>query len=214
MKAAITIDGVEILVPELNGLATKGGRRLAQIVLKAGLNVIGKQMQRDLDPKVKEAGKAVGNRVTIYRQNVTRAKVGFNVGKNASKVPFTRKRTSKGGIGIGPRNVHWYITGTGERWRYGDQGRSASGKPLSLRQRRASSIRRQQQGAMRTGVMPAQQPGLAADAARKSLSEVRSVMQRAGGRYLEARARKIEKQMARTRAAAAERRLLIATGKG
>ena len=67
---------------------------------------------------------------------------------------------------------------------------------------------------MRTGVMPAQQPGLAAAAARKSLSEVRSVMQRAGGRYLEARAKKIEKQMARTRAAAAERRLLIATGKG
>jgi hypothetical protein len=67
---------------------------------------------------------------------------------------------------------------------------------------------------MTTGKMPSLQERLAANAARKSLSEVRSVMQRAGGRYLEARAKKIEKQMARTRAAAAERRLLIATGKG
>ncbi len=76
----------------------------------------------DLDPRVKEAGNAVGNRVTIYRQNVTRAKVGFNVGKDARKVPFRRKRTSRGGVGIGPANVHWFIAGTGERMRYGNQG--------------------------------------------------------------------------------------------
>ncbi|MFN9292300.1 MAG: hypothetical protein ACK6EB_29850, partial [Planctomyces sp.] len=60
MKASITIEGVEILVPELQFLHTKLGRQLARVVLKAGLNVIGKQMKKDLDPRVKEAGNAVG----------------------------------------------------------------------------------------------------------------------------------------------------------
>jgi hypothetical protein len=59
MKASITIEGVEILVPELEFLHTKLGRQLARVVLKAGLNVIGKQMKKDLDPRVKEAGNAV-----------------------------------------------------------------------------------------------------------------------------------------------------------
>ena len=49
MKASITIDGIEILVPELQYLHTKAGRQLARVVLKAGLNVIGKQMKKDLE---------------------------------------------------------------------------------------------------------------------------------------------------------------------
>lgn len=213
MKASITIEGVEILVPELQYLHTKFGRQLARVVLKAGLNVIGKQMKKDLDPRVKEAGNAVGNRVTIYRQNVTRAKVGFNVGKDARKVPFRRKRTSRGGVGIGPANVHWFIAGTGERMRYGSQGVTIdSGKPLSLRQRRREAKRT---GTGRpTGQMPALQEGLAAMAAKKSTSEMQAVMARAGRRYLEARAKKIEKKAAKARANAAARRLVQAAGKG
>ncbi len=174
MRASVSVSGVEIMVEELQYLHTKAGRQLARITLKAGLNVIGKQMQRDLDPKVKEAGKSVGSRVTIYRQNVTRAKVGFNVGKNARKLSFKRKRTSKGGVGIGPRNIHWYITGTKER--------------------------------IRSGTMPAQQPGLAADAARKSLSQVKAVMARAGKSYLAARAKKIKAKAAKARVMAAQKR--------
>jgi len=213
VKASITIDGVEILVPELQYLHTKAGRQLARIVLKAGLNVVGKQMKKDIDPRVKESAKAVGNRVTIYRQNVTRAKVGFNVGKDARKVPFRRERTSKGGVGIGPTNVHWFISGTTKRYRYGDQGKTIdTGKALSLRQRKARAMARG--NGVSTGQMPALQEGLAAMAAQKSIPEMKTVMARAGRRYLEARAKKIANKAAKARAAAASRRLLTATGKG
>ena len=215
MRASVSVSGVEIMVEELQYLHTRAGRQLARITLKAGLNVIGKQMQRDLDPKVKEAGKSVGSRVTIYRQNVTRAKVGFNVGKNARKLPFRRQRTSKGGVGIGPANIHWYIAGTASRFRYGNQGTTTdTGKPLSLRQKRYFASKTSAVTTRSTGTMPAQQPGLAADAARKSLSQVKAVMARAGKSYLAARAKKIEAKAAKARVMAAQRRLSRATGKG
>jgi hypothetical protein len=62
--------------------------------------------------------------------------------------------------------------------------------------------------------MPALQEGLAAKAAKKSISEMQAVMARAGRRYLEARAKKIEKKAAKARANAAARRLVQAAGKG
>jgi hypothetical protein len=203
VKVAVNVSGVEDLVAGLKYLHTKDGRKLARITLQAGLNVIGKQMQKDLDPKVKEAGKAVGKRVAIYRQNITRAKVGFNVGKDAKKVPFRRKRTSRGGIGIGPANIHWYLSGTGQRVRYGMKGGRSRKEIAAAR------------GATRpTGQMPAQQPGLASNAARAVLPEVRAAMQRAGKRFLEERAKKIEKKLEASREQAEMNRLLKATGKG
>jgi hypothetical protein len=217
MRASVTVAGEKILLDELADLKTKTGRKVTRVVLQSALKVIAKQMQRDLDPKVKEAGKAVGTKVTIYRQNITRAKVGFNVGKNARRVPFTRKRTSKGGVGIGPMNVHWYIAGTESRWRYGYKGPQQVGKitrNLSRRQRRSVSVLRGEQGRRSTGTMPAQQPGLAANAARKSVSEMRAVMSRAGRRYLEAVAATTAKKMARAKQAQSQQRLLTATGKG
>ena len=203
MRVAVVTSGVEDLVAGLKYLHTKDGRKLARITLQSGLNVIGKQMQRDLDPKVKEAGKAVGKRVAIYRNNVTRAKVGFNVGKLARKVPFRRKRTSRGGVGIGPTNIHWYLSGTAERFRYGMKGGRSRRKTAETK------------GTTRpTGVMPAQQPMLAAKAAATSMAEVRSVMQRAGTRFLAERAKKIEKKLKASAENAGMNRLLKATGKG
>ena len=203
MKVAINVAGVEDLVKGLRYLHTKDGRKLARITLQAGLNVIGKQMQKDLDPKVQEAGKAVGKRVAIYRNQITRAKVGFNVGKNAKKLAFRRKRTSRGGIGIGPANVHWYISGTGQRVRYGMKG-GRSRKELAAAR-----------GTTRpTGQMPAQQAGLAGRAAQTSMPQVRAAMERAGRRFLEERAKKIEKKLEASRQQADMNRLLTATGKG
>lgn len=203
MKVAVNVSGVEDLVAGLKYLHTKDGRKLARITLQAGLNVIGKQMQKDLDPKVKEAGKAVGKRVAIYRQNITRAKVGFNVGKDARKVPFRRKRTSRGGIGIGPANIHWWIEGTKPRVRYGMKGGRSRKEIAAAR------------GTTRpTGQMPEIQKGLASNAARAVLPEVRAAMQRAGKRFLEERAKKIEKKLEASREQAEMNRLLKATGKG
>ncbi len=203
MKVAINVAGVEDLIKGLKYLHTKDGRKLARITLQAGLNVIGKQMQKDLDPKVQEAGKAVGKRVAIYRNQITRAKVGFNVGKNAKKLAFRRKRTSRGGIGIGPANVHWYISGTGERVRYGMKGGRSRKEIAAAR------------GTTRpTGQMPAQQAGLAGKAAQTSMPQVRAAMERAGRRFLEERAKKIEKKLESSRQQADMNRLLTATGKG
>jgi hypothetical protein len=210
MKAGFVINGEKIIVQELQNLQQKGGKAVARVVLKSGLNIIAKQMRRDLDPKVKEAAKAIGTRVTVTRQNVTRAKVGFGVGKNTRRMKFTRKRTGQGGVGIGPNNVHWYIVGTAARWRYG----AAGGQTTNRRKRRAASIAAGEQGRRSTGTMPAQQPGLAANAARKSVSEMRAVMSRAGKRYLEAMAARAAKRVAKANQRRAEIRLLQATGKG
>lgn len=203
MKVAINVAGVEDLVKGLRYLHTKDGRKLARITLQAGLNVIGKQMQKDLDPKVQEAGKSVGKRVTIYRNQITRAKVGFNVGKNAKKLAFRRKRTSRGGIGIGPANVHWYISGTGQRVRYGMKGGRSRKEIAAARETTRP-----------TGQMPAQQAGLAGKAAQTSMPQVRAAMERAGRRFLEERAKKIEKKLEASRQQADMNRLLTATGKG
>lgn len=203
MKVAINVSGVDDLIKGLKYLHTKDGRKLARITLQAGLNVIGKQMQKDLDPKVQEAGKSVGKRVAIYRNQITRAKVGFNVGKNAKKLAFRRKRTSRGGIGIGPANVHWYISGTGQRVRYGMKGGRSRKEIAAAR------------GTTRpTGQMPAQQAGLAGKAAQTSMPQVRAAMERAGRRFLEERAKKIEKKLEASRQQADMNRLLTATGKG
>lgn len=209
MKVAINVAGVEDLLETLKNLETKESRKIARITLQAGLNVIGKQMREALDPKVKEAGKGVGTRVSIYRNQITRAKVGFNVGKRTSrKATFARNKTSRGGVGIGPKNVHWWLTGTTERWRYGIKSGSRTGR------RRASLLKGGSNNNNNTGKMPAFQEGLTADAARAALPEVRSAMQTAGSKYVEAMAKKAMKKAARQSKKTSEEKLLTATGKG
>ena len=96
MKADINVDGLKELISEFSTMS-KDARKVARVALQSSMKVIAAEMANQLDPRVKEVGKSVGYRLTIYRGNVTKAKVGFNVGKGAVKRRVIRKRTTKGG---------------------------------------------------------------------------------------------------------------------
>jgi len=115
MKAEINVDGLKELISEFSTMS-KDARKVARVALQSAMKVIAAEMANQLDPRVKEVGKSVGYRLTIYRGNVTKAKVGFNVGKGATKRRVIRKRTTKGGVGIGSANLHWFILGTDARY--------------------------------------------------------------------------------------------------
>lgn len=186
MKLSATVAGADEILKTLGELKTTGQKKVARVSLQAGLKVIGEEMKRQVDPRVKHVAKQVGYRITIHRQMVTRAKVGFNVGKRKASKPRRRKAGSAG-VGIGPANLHWFISGTKERFKY---GRFSNGKS-----RRASKRLALESGsAIRTGAMPAQQPGLAANSYKAVAPIVRLRMQQAASKYLAAMAARAEKK--------------------
>ena len=176
----ITVDGIASLTQQFADLRQTQPQKLARVVLGSALRVIGDEMKRLLDPKVQEAGRRVGHRVTISRGVITRAKVGFNVGKRG-KENWRRKRSGPGGIGIGGQNVHWRIMGTGERYRGG------------RRRKRVTKATASQY----TGQMPAMQPDLAANAFNAVKGQLPNIMARAGRRYAEAMAKRSRQFAAR-----------------
>ena len=50
------ITGVDTLMKRLTVLQTKSANRVMASAIRGGLNVIGRQMRKDLDPKVKFGG--------------------------------------------------------------------------------------------------------------------------------------------------------------
>jgi len=194
MKAEINVDGLRELISEFSTMS-KDARKVSRVALQSAMKVIAAEMANQLDPRVKEVGKSVGYRLTIYRGNVTKAKVGFNVGKGATKRRVIRKRTTKGGVGIGSANLHWFILGTDARYtgKLKHRGAMAGYSDSSGRQYRIKTT-----GAVAyRGRMPAMQPGLAASAYNAVKGEARAAAQRAAKRYLEVQAKRIANKQAR-----------------
>lgn len=162
MKARITIDGLENVIEAYRNLTDKAGRQLSAAAIRAGLKEIAREIKKRIDPRIKHVKHTVGYRFKASpRKGITAAKVGFNVGNRKQHV-IKRSGKNRGGLGISGQNVFWFIAGTGQRYR----------KP-----RLSISTSSQQQ--LSTGKMPAQQPGLAADAYRASAGAVRNKMQKA-----------------------------------
>jgi hypothetical protein len=178
MKASFSLLGAEEISAQFADLKLKQIKRLMRVTLASALNVIGQQMKQELDPKVVEAGQHVGTRITIYGTRLTRAKVGFNVGKRKNK-RLRRRRSGPGGVGIGYRNVHWWILGTQKRYRGG------------LMRKRTKEDREK---SPTTGIMPAMQPNLAQIAYNKVSGKLLTIMTRAGRKYLDAMARREKKK--------------------
>lgn len=108
-----TVAGLEQLSRRLEGIKDAGGRRILKAALRAALNEIAKEMRRELPPKVKEGRRAIRGLVKGTRR-VT-AKVGVHVARGRDNQPATAKPPTGGGVGIGARNIHWWISGTKER---------------------------------------------------------------------------------------------------
>jgi len=160
-----TIDGLTAIIKRMESLSDRGKVSVMRSAIRTGLNAIGKQIRRDLDPKAKDAAKSVRSRFKAGRRKII-AKVGFGVGpRNKKRTDLTPRAAGRPGVGIGPNNVHWWISGT--------------------------ALRRNRYGS--TGAMPAMQPGLARLAAVKAEVSMSSKMAKAAARQLEKEVAKLQR---------------------
>lgn len=173
-----TVDGLDLLLKKLDVLDKKAAGRVLSTVIRSQLNVIGKQMKADVDSKVKEGRKGVRSRFkNNAKKNFITAKVGFGVGKKKEAKPRKTKRKSRGGVGIGAQNIHWWVAGTKDR--FTGSARSRTGKNRGKQ--------------MFRGKMPSFQPGLAAIAAAKSRGKQNAEMIKRGALALQKEVTKIQK---------------------
>ena len=170
------MDGLDTILRRMESLKDSSKVAVMRSAIRAGLNVIGKQMKKDVDPKVKLGRKAVKSR---FKKGKTRieAKVGFGVGpRNKKQVASNAARAKqKGGVGIGPNNIHWWVAGTKKR-----TTGSRRGKRVDTPE-------------MNRGSMPAQQPGLASTAYEKSQGKIKSEMIKRGALQLTKEVNKLKR---------------------
>lgn len=150
---AVEVLGIAALANKLDYLERKSRVAIARSAIRGGMNVVAKQMKKDLDPRVKEAGKAIKGRFKSGKKLlILSAKVGFVVGRRNKKQRSTIERPKgRPGVGISGNNVHWWVAGTKHRTT--------------------------KRGASR-GVMPAMQPGLARKAFLKSRGRMAAEMRK------------------------------------
>ncbi len=122
-----TITGDKALDRKFKRLASSGQRKASKAGIRAGMTPIAKAMRAAINavpdseasPSQKRgARKTVGKRFAKGRKGGAArgqygAKVGFAVGKKRKKLAGKRTRP---GVGIGARNIHWFVLGTKKRY--------------------------------------------------------------------------------------------------
>ena len=101
-----TIEGLQELTRLFQQMETKSGRRIVKAALRAAVTEIGKEMRRELSPKVKEARRSI--RGIVKGSKRVTAKVGVHVGKGRDAQP-AKKRTPSTGVVLAL--VHAMCTG-------------------------------------------------------------------------------------------------------
>ena len=157
---SIEVQGLQEAINNIEFLRDRARVSIARASLRGGMTIVAKQMRRDLDPKAKEAKRAVGTRFKATKTGlIIEAKVGFAVGKNKTKLGRKKARDhGRKGVGISGINIHWWTIGT----------RSRSLKQGSPRGPKAGHP---------TGIMPAMQPDLASRAYGKVRTQVHRTME-------------------------------------
>lgn len=114
------ITGVASVDRRLALLESKVARRIVRKSTTAGLKVVSDAIRAEIkaapiSPQLKRSlARTVGRRFKKSRKTgQLEAKAGVAVGKKTK--PLTRSGRNKGGVGIGPRNVHWFVLGTKNR---------------------------------------------------------------------------------------------------
>ena len=162
------VEGLDLLFKKMSVLENRSAEKILGAMVRAKLNVIGKQMKKDTSKKVKEGRRGVRARFKHkINKNMIKALVGFGVGKRKKNEPkqANRQGNKRGGVGISGQNIHWWVAGTEQReTRYGSD----------------------------RGQMPAMQPGLAAQAARKSRRQQNKFMIERGALMLTKELSKLE----------------------
>lgn len=160
-----TVSGLDEVLAKLQFVSDKSTLSIARSMVRGGLNVVAKKIKSDLDPKAKDAKKSVKGRFKKGKVKIV-AKVGFGVGPRNKKRATTKERT-RGGVGIGPNNIHWWVAGTRSRW---------TKRPVRY-----------------VGRMPAMQPGLARIAYAQSVGKIKSEMIKRGALQLKKEIVKLQK---------------------
>jgi len=179
------VKGLDLLLKKMSVLENKSAEKILGAMVRAKLNVIGKQMKKDTSKKVKEGRKGVRARFKHkINKNMIKALVGFGVGKRKKNEPkkVNRQGNKKGGVGISATNIHWWVAGTKKRTTGGRMGGKVLGKP----------VRQNARAGHNTGTMPAMQPGLAAQAATKSRGQQNKYMIERGALMLKKELSKLE----------------------
>lgn len=108
----VLLTGVEECDKLLQSVGKKIGNRVARRVLNSGVRLAAKKIKAQTD--IRSVKKAIGGSVKKkHRATEIVAKAGAGVAIKKSKA--APKGGTRGGVGIGAANVHWYILGTAER---------------------------------------------------------------------------------------------------
>jgi hypothetical protein len=116
MKGAVfTLTGDESLIKTLAHLRDSVARRAMRKGLTKAMRIVAKGMKAQVPVNLKSMKPAIGSRLSSGKsRGQFTAKAGAAVGK-ASKVEAKTKKAKRRGVGIGGRNIHWWILGTASR---------------------------------------------------------------------------------------------------
>jgi len=123
MSGGIIITGDKELNALLQRLPVAVEKKIARQALSQALTIEVKAMKAAVPANMKDARQAIGKRLgKNKRKGIIEAKAGAAVGFNKSKTKkiegkIEAKRAGKPGVGISPRNIHWFILGTQQRTR-------------------------------------------------------------------------------------------------
>lgn len=116
-----TVTGQVELERVLATIAAQSTNAILRPAFAAGLKVASKAMQAAVPAQFKDAKKGIGSRFNKSRRtNEVMAKAGAGVGIKAAKIKRDADknflgRAGRPGVGIGARNIHWFIMGTAQR---------------------------------------------------------------------------------------------------
>ncbi len=122
----VVLTGDKELDRKLAALSAGAENKIMRPAVAAGLRVAARAMKAAVPANMKDARKAIGSRFGKGRAGTIIAKAGAGVGMKAAKIAKQvarqkEKRAGRPGVGIGARNIMWFILGT--KWR-----KTASGK--------------------------------------------------------------------------------------
>ena len=115
--AAFRLTGDEALIRNLGNVRDSVARKALKKGLAKAMRIIVRSMKAAVPVGLKSMKPAIGGTVGGKKNSKAQftAKAGAAVGK-ASKVEAKAGKTAKRrGVGIGGRNIHWWILGTGSR---------------------------------------------------------------------------------------------------
>lgn len=116
-KSPVILTGIDEVDERLKEMQTAAANRAARAGLAAGGRAFVKDAKAKIPSTMKDAKKVIGFRIKKAKRGpskgYTEAKAGAAVGKK--KQLSMPDRAGRKGVGIGTRNIHWFILGTKER---------------------------------------------------------------------------------------------------